>query len=84
MCFNNMSNGPNRLTELRNAVAVYEREYREKATMLMSYSESQIKNNPQRHLEPYIHDLNRTIEFMAKLQMAYKECTNALERLVAR
>jgi hypothetical protein len=75
---------PDKLAELRNTVAIYEKEYQEAAIKIMTYSESQLKNNPQRYLEPYMHDLNRTVEFMAKLQMAYKEYTNELEKLVPR
>lgn len=71
---------PDKLTELRNTVTVYENEYFSIATKIKAYSSEQRLKDPR----SYIHDLDRGVEIMAKLQMGYRRYVDELEKFVPR
>jgi hypothetical protein len=71
---------PDKLTELRNTVTVYENEYFSIATKIKAYSSEQRLKDPK----SYIHDLDRGVEIMAKLQMGYRRYVDELEKFVPR
>jgi len=68
---------PDKLTELRNTVTVYENEYFSIATKIKAYSSEQRLKDPK----SYIHDLDRGVEIMAKLQMGYRNMWMSLKNL---
>jgi hypothetical protein len=71
---------PDKLTELRNTVTVYENEYFSIASKIKAYSSEQRLKDPK----SYIHDLDRGVKIMAKLQMAYRRYVDELEKFVPR